>query len=67
MCRFSEGSHRIRSSWAEARYEWLDEQGKPKPLEWQRCGATVKALEDMDFATAHGEPLCKVSFGELEG
>ena len=53
--RMSEGSHRIQNSWCENRYNWLNEQGRPNPPEWQKCGQHVKSAEDMEDATAHGE------------
>ena len=31
-----EGTHRIKSSWAADRYNWLDEKGKPVQPEWSR-------------------------------
>ena len=44
---------------AERRYESLDEEEKPKPPDWQRCGAIAKAPEDVEDATAFGESqLC---------
>ena len=59
-CKFPEGTHRIKKQWAENRYSWLGEDGRSEQPEWQRCGKTVDGPEDMEDATAHGEPGCKV-------
>ena len=59
-CKFPEGTHRIKKQWAENRYSWLGEDGRPEQPEWQRCGKAVHEPEDMEDATAHGEPGCKV-------
>ena len=64
--RMSEGSHRIQSSWAENRYNWLDEHGRPNPPEWQKCGKEVQAPEDMEDATSNGEAGCKIKLASWE-
>ena len=57
----------MKSSWAESRIEWLDEEGNTKPPAWRGCGAIVQGLEDMEDATAHGEPGCKVQLQGWQG
>ena len=64
--RMSEGSHRIQNSWAENRYNWLNEKQRPKLPEWQNCGLGVKVPEDMEDATAHGEIGEKVKLKSWE-
>ena len=61
-----EGSHRIKASWAQDRYSWLDENMRPKQPEWQRCGPGIETHEDMEDSTAHGEPGCKIQLKSWE-
>jgi hypothetical protein len=41
-----EGSHRLKASWCEGRYSWLDSKAVPAVPDYSRC-AQVKRLEDL--------------------
>ena len=44
------GSHRISSSWAEHRFDWLDEKGRPSPATSEGMGP-VSEVADMEEHT----------------
>ena len=44
-----EGSHRLKASWLEGRYTWLDDAGRPRSPDFSRMEA-AKALADMQEA-----------------
>ena len=44
------GSHRIKQSWIEKRYQWLDQHGRPYPPEWlpdKHKNGTAKLSQDL--------------------
>jgi hypothetical protein len=43
--KFKEGGHRLKDSWLNCRYEWLDDEGKPIHEDWSRCNEVSKANE----------------------
>jgi hypothetical protein len=56
-----EGQHRIMASWAEGRYQWLNDAGVPKAPDWSfKTGANVKSIEDMEDATCLAEEGSKI-------
>ena len=46
------GSHRIKQSWIEHRYEWLLPNGKPQSPQWTK---TVKSLGAIEIQQAKSE------------
>ena len=42
-----EGSHRIKSSWLDSRYAWLDTSGRPKSPDFEQM-EVAKSLADME-------------------
>ena len=36
LAQFPVGQHRMKHSWLNNRYKWLDEEGKPKAADWSR-------------------------------
>ena len=52
--KFPQGSHRMKESWLDARYDWLDETGRPKKEDWSRCSDCSKGnVEEMAFVDPH--------------
>jgi hypothetical protein len=53
---FPEGNHRMRKSWLEARYTWLDEKGLPKLPDFEK--SNHPCLENMAEQSYHGDEGC---------
>ena len=52
--KFPQRSHRMKESWLDARYDWLDEAGRPKKEDWSRCSDCSKDdVEQMAFLDPH--------------
>ena len=51
QARYPEGSHRVRPSWGQDRYSWLDEAGRPELPQWQKCGPGIEEPMDMEDKT----------------
>ncbi len=48
------GNHRMKASWVEERYNFLDKAGKPLEANWEGSGPGVTCVEDMEDVTQHG-------------
>ena len=55
---FKQGSHRMKDSWLDERYNWLDGDGRPVHEDWTRCN---KVTEVNDL----GEPEQMAHFKEV--
>ena len=59
------GSHRIKASWIQNRYEWLDKNGRPEPPEWQKSGfSALKDQVDQSYVVNAGDENKQASFDE---
>ena len=59
--KYKQGNHRMPSTWIEQRYNWLNDKGVPVEADWSNgCGPGVKAVEDMEDPTQHGDYGSKV-------
>ena len=59
------GSRRISSSWAEHRFDWLDEKGRPSPATNEDMGP-VREVADMEEHTYQYEEGAKQCVGDMK-
>ena len=57
------GSHRIKSSWIEKRYEWLDKTGRPQPPQWTtKATQGFDSMQDQTYVEEEGTTIKQASF-----
>ncbi len=58
-------SHRLKTSWCDRRFSFLDSGGKPLEPSWECCGAGVKTIHDMEDIEQHGLPGTRVKLSSF--